>query len=628
MAVSPPTSPEQSREFAIRSQKGARDTALTQEQKDFVAEVRKRAQVDTRSAAERMKQGRENEPKAVPQTEVGRVIAGNTKETGKTVNGIDVEQRAKIINQYIETGALSAADQTIILGELRTQLTKDPDISALLNALPARARDAFLNEMITPLLEDQKGREIVSRLFRETIDHTKIISRQQLLEAKKAADVAVEAANAIVPQLNEVRTQLPIKQARLTEFSDGSGGTTKGSAFTELEQAKKDIPANKAKLAVNQNQQQRLKARLNELNRELFNARRAGAGRATIAKIETDITSEESDLTNLTSEDAQLNEQIALPARLQTEWDQLKRDVPQLLAQHQQLDRQHKTLYKQWEESDAELKRAEGSHKDREEAFKREVAGVFKSAIRQLLEEKVQLHEAAQEEYIEELKKTARTDAERALLNAYMELWATGKIKNRGPFGLGGKTEVTLLDQQQTRQDFEILIRKNAGGLSELNPNGPKELIRAILTNPPYSNEEIDRLMQDEQFNKNTLPQVLEGLIARKMQADPKGLTPREAELILSAPWGDKVIDNALKKNPSVQAKIDELRAKGAITGTSAEWLRKQPKNLILALLLGIIGATAAFAFGPAFIGTVGAGVIGGAGAVPGGYALWDKYKG
>lgn len=614
-----PTTPEQSREFAIRSATDQK-RGLSPEQQSYIDELRKKAEADPRSAAERMKQGRERQPKGIPQPEVDLVIKNNTKETGTTINGVNIEQRSKVINKYIETGVIDPADEPAILAEIRSHLKRDQDIDAMLSGVIPAAQDRFLNEMIAPLLKDPRGREIVSQLFAETMDKSKILSRQRFQEAKKAADTAADEADKTSIELDQVRIDIPIKEARLAEFADGAGGTPKGSAFIELEKARKALPASKGKLASNQREQQRIRDYLTALD----NTRAAIlSGRATgdITAIESVITAQETRLNTLATNEITLQATVDRPQQLEEEWDLLKQEVPRLKTQEKELDKKWQSLKQEFQDKDDELTIAEGSQKNSEEAFKREATEVFSTAVRRLLEDKVAVHESKQEEYIEELKKIAATRAEKDLLDAYMNRWASGKIKGRGPLGMQGifgTTEVTILNRANTQEDFNKLFAIDpVTGARNLNPDGIKDLVTNMLKNPPktppYTDPEINQILESDNFKENIMPQVLEGLVAREMQVNPKGLTPREAELIINAPWGDKVIDNALKKNPEAQARIEALRAQGAITGNTAEWLKKHSGKNALLLLLSIIGATAAAALAaPVILG--GAVVTGGIG--------------
>ncbi len=624
-----PTTPEQSREFAIRSATNQK-AGLSAEQQAFINEVRQKAEKDPRSAAERMKQGRENQPKTIPQPEVDLVIKNNTKETGTTINGVNIETRSKTVNKYIETGVIDPAERNTILTEIRTQLSKDPDIEAMMSSfrppLTTREQETFLNNMINPLLKDPRGKEIVSQIFTQTMDKTKVLSRQNLQESKKTADdAAIEAAN-LDSQLTQVRSDLRTKQARLKQFSDGSGRTPKGALFTELEGLRNALPENRNKLATNQRQQQSLNNYIKSLENTraaILGGRMSGDLNAIITELET----QDGILTTLEGDGMTLKKAIDRTQELEDESNQLKQQVPDLQAQERELDKRYDSLYEIARNKNDEFNSSENMQKNSEEGFKREVTEVFSQAVRRLLEEKVEKHEEIQEQEIEELKKTATTDDERKILDAYMNRWASGKIKGRGPFGAKGffgQTEVTILNREQTLSDFKKLFVEitNSDGTKghNLNPDAIRDLVGAIVLNrEPHAFTQdditrINKLLESDNFKNNIQPQMLEGLIARQMQANPKGLTPREAELILNAPWGDKVIDNALQKNPAAKAKIDALRAQGAITGTTTEWIKKHKGQTALMILLGIIGATgAAILAGPAIVGAAGAGISGGA---------------
>lgn len=206
-----------------------------------------------------------------------------------------------------------------------------------------------------------------------------------------------------------------------------------------------------------------------------------------------------------------------------------------------------------------------------EKTYEKEMGNIFKNATQEYIMERITDAEDKVNEILKKEKDKAESDSKKGFFDMLQKRWireypsGNGQIKK-----IENKKDVI-------QADFNALMR-----------GGPDQLMESILRaqEPSLSDEEIEKMMKDEEFKKDAQAKMLERIVAKRMQVG--SLTSGEAEKILDSEWGASLINKAYENNPKMKAQIDDLREKGIVRGKLSEWMRnnKGKTGMIIALLL------------------------------------------
>lgn len=534
----------------------------------------------------------------------------NTNPTARGVRrGAELaryNEAIKVADQ-VERGyaALTPVEKGVVEVVVENVLNSSPDIVAFIDTLviPPLDRAGAVRKVAQNILTNPAFAAFLKQSLRSSTDQSKIPAEidNEILRAYRQAEAVVghkmTEQTGVVADLATTNTDM----ANIWGAIPGSKGERLGIFSGEkatFEQAVEDANTEKSRL-------EREKAKQIVLRRQAQLMGPAGAADVATANAEINaidlamvategalsVAQDEARRFSRTGKLAELNQLQQEKAELVSKQGRLKdrKDAldTEILTANQNLALPH-----------LELSQAMNQRLAQEKVFCKGMEGVFNQATIDFITTELTKAEKARTDLNEEAKTVAKANADKEVADVEvkaLEGLATKWETNRTIRVLWNTKTVRETDKAQVRTDYDTLLT-----------SGPEAFMRTYLlrVDPTLNIAKLNALIANRELMDRLQPQVLEALLAKRIDGGMGKIQEGEARRIAASPWGKELITKAIGRNEAIQKEIDALRAKGIVSGDFLTWLNKQSGMGLAALLIWLFGTVGAVA---------GAAVLGGA---------------
>lgn len=542
----------------------------------------------------------------------------------------------KIADQ-IEKGytALSATEQGEIETAVGNILNSSPDIAAFVDTLPippGLTRADVVKQVVKNLLTRPEFATFLKRSLYTSTEQSKMppeISRDVMEACQRAENVVQNKYQRkvdVVAELGRVDNKLA---------ADWGAGTPNGIRLaalstekTTIDQRIEDANDEKSRASSEITNQRALRRQAVLLN----NTQGVADADQEIANLGVTIATADGNLAVAQNELRQFNRTGKLTElnRLQQEKDELTTRKGNLQNRRDALDDEILAAEQDAALPKLALGQAMSQRAIQEAAFVAGVEGVFGQATIEYLTAELGKAEKARTDLNEEAKAAVATnkDAEaKAIgtkaLNEINKNWDTDR------------TVTKWFGRKVVRETNKTLVTED---MNALLAGGPEDLVRKYLIRmdrslgPPATSDRLDALMANKELVDQLQPQLLEAVLAKRLDGSMGKISEDDAKRIASSPWGQELIDKAIARNENIRKQIEDARAKGVVSGDFLTWVAKQPGGSLAWLIALLFGSV---------VGVVGTAMLGGAipaiglaaseaavtGAGMAGKGAWNKLK-
>ena len=528
----------------------------------------------------------------IDQGKIDRVNVGNIGVERNTDGSkkLDAAEQARLrdaktyetsAKNFLEKGygGLSGTEQREIRTRVEQTIRAWPEADALLSSKTPAEQRALIEELI----KDPKFAAKVRGVFDASLEvDVPEISAELKTEFEK---MQVQEANKNAEKTRNASEKTTV-DAGLEQFADRSGtGGAKGAKFAEIERITRELPTLTADLETKQDQLADTSDRIRDLERTRTIALQRDVDTATI---DDELTTKRGEARTLQREISRINETINKKTALEQEKAGLETRRQQLETERVRFQVELDEIVRQRIAAQTDFASAKMTREGQEQGFVDGLRTVFSESAYQYLEEKITAAEAAQRTLIEEEKARTVDPAEKAILDGLLTRWEKPKT-----VGMLGKRTTSVIDGEKTREDWGKCMTDMA--------EGPKTIMKEMLTKGGMSAVDADAKLADSAFVEKMQPKVIERLTTRRIQTGK--LTMDDARRIIENPtWGKAIIDAAITNRQDIRNALVELEGKGILRGGIAEYLRNKSSGSKLKFLLILLGI-AALGVGPAAMG-------------------------
>ena len=508
-------------------------------------------------------------------------------DTGKKAKTLEEQQRydrAKnafdLVDKFVEKGygKLSSAEQTNIQTTVIEQIRKNPVLAEKYRTM-SRAEQ---KEYVLSLIQDPKNTEKVRQILSEVASAPELSDLVEV--AKDKIDEKIREKKIKEEEVADIQRRSDAVAARLKDFERPAGGATMGKKVQELEDIRTELPTLETEKQTYAHQYQDAEFRFAQLQQErAATLRNPGTtGRRDIAEIDTDITNARSEMQNAQREVGERQAKINKVSQLEEEERTLESDKRNTDIEMRGVKLELGKIDLDLAKIQREYNNALSLRESQEMDIVNGLENVFANAAIDVLNDREDEVYNQYDVSLKELRDKATTDAEKAILNAIEE-----RHKRRVPVRrLRGAEQQRKIDKAKVLSDFNMLMT-----------NGPEEFMKAVLagaknpeTGNPYTEEEIEKLMKNQDLISKTQPEAVKQLLAKRFMVGK--ISEGDAYFISTSKWGEELIDKAIATNQDVRDKLVKLYGEGVIDqpGFSKRFAKEVgATGLLSAILAGII---------------------------------------
>lgn len=523
------------------------------------------------------------EIKALADENIGTKIDPNTGEkvrTGtKQVDFDDVIKSVDNLFQYLETGKLNPKDAAQVRADIEEIFRMYPGTEDIIGDLGSKA-------VTDTVLNDPDFRKALQERLTE-------IKSNRVAEINPGAEAALKEAQreekAKERERDRIKGEADAVRKGLESFEINRG--TPGEKRRRLDELTND------KIPTLKEESKKAEAEIRNLDRLIKSQEtkrghidrgqsKAGDYDEVIGNVDKEITRLEGLKDEKQAKIDEYNKAEAEKTQLEQERAELREDKARLEPEEDKTASELDELHEKTLSAQTALARAVKARTDQEREFMLSIEDVYKDSAVKYYEDKVREAEEAQQVILKKQIEGAKGDMDRLVLEQLGgNRWKMQDTK-RGL--LGRNKNVVVPNRTLVDADYRDMLL-----------NGPDATLRGILTGLGVPLDQMNEMLNDSKYKDMMIKQV----VVNRMQTAK--ITGDEARAIASSEWGSEAISKALAANSEANNMVNELRANGVLRGsTPAEWIRQHPGKSLAAILLMLLGPTAAL--GVAALGGIG----------------------
>ncbi|MCL4353720.1 hypothetical protein M1615_04665 [Patescibacteria group bacterium] len=501
----------------------------------------------------------------------------------------EAEGRAALAKKFFEEGYgnMNFGEQLELRAQIEEAVKFRPQLAQEMNAMgDKRTNPGLKKASFERILNDPRyiaqAREIINALLDP---EKKLIDEAKVTEAEdRVSEQEIERDNKQL-ELNDVSRRLAAVDRQLAEFARPQGASP-GLKATDIDRIKNNLSTIQAELVTYQTLTDNVQFRLAQLQQEREAVLRGYNGRP-LTDIDAEINTERNNLKN--AQQSFERRQADIQKLPELEQEQREAEQQKLTLEKERRDRQLEFSRLDFElqkrmRNLADIKAIrESEEQDLVDGF----GSLFEDAADRYIGEQIEDAVGKFDEEIERLKKQTEDDQEKAMYDALRERWL-GKERTRmkGFPGFRRKDKYRPIDRTQVAADFDLLMK-----------GGPEAVARELLmsrtnpdTNNNYTDDETKAILVNKDYLAKVQPEIVRQLLGRRMLTG--GISPEDIHVIVNAPWGEGMIDEALKKNEEFRQAVEKVMGAGSVSGPGylerlGQEIRRKP--WLLAILLGFV---------------------------------------
>lgn len=394
-----------------------------------------------------------------------------------------------------------------------------------------------------------------------------------------------------------------------------------GSKFETLKALNREEPLLKAEIATANNEltprQTHLKPLIQERSRLESLSSRNPVQDARLLALDGQINSLQQEISDLhetiNDKQAKLDQKAALENEKHDATERMKTLQTELTTEEAKL----KTAEVNFQQKETAAQNLDKSRKIIETEFRDERAGAeldtvnaFEGVIGKATDEWLQ-SEYSQliQTYsadLEDAKLKTTNDDEKAMYDAISDRWLDSERGRRKGLLWLREERYRPIDRHKVDRDFQTLMRPDVHGKTD---GGPEQVMRSVLrehygrtmagnalgrvVHGGEINAKVETLMNNKDFTDKMRPTLVKNLLARKLMTG--GISPEDTYTIVTAQWGQDMVDQALATNQQFKDALDKMNKQGALsrhTGMQrwAQHVYKFPLSILLLTVPSIIG--------------------------------------